>query len=217
MKRYNKKIIMITILSCSLVLFGCKNIRLNTYNDAKSGKTEGQESNLTQPADEKKASDNENYTKENVTEATGDNIEVIGKADAPTTMVIQPAANMELVVYTVNSDAEVEAATALVPKDSEITPQLIVETVKEAMAENSLMIGIESVTTEGTSVIVSFYADQPPLSNVGAGYETAILDAIAQSLVENLDDFNKVIYRVEGEAYNSGHIELGIDEVYLVD
>lgn len=216
MKRYNKKIIMITILSCSLVLFGCKNIRLNTYNDANSGKTKGQETSEALTADEKKASDNEknNKANENVTK---ENEEIIGKADAPTTVVIQPAANVELVVYTVNSDAEVEAVTAMVPKNSEITPQLIVETVKEAMAENSLMIGIESVTTEDTSVIVSFFADQPPLSNVGAGYETAILDAIAQSLVENLDDFNKVIYRVEGEAYNSGHIELGIDEVYLVD
>ncbi len=213
MKRYNKKYLMITILLCCLVLFGCKNIRLITYKDTDSSSTNNQQTKQSEENDQKDPSDKEIKKDNNPVEAGTDNKELL----TPTPIVIQPAANIELVVYTVNSEAKVEAVIASVPQDSEITPQLIVETVKEAMAENSLMIGIESVTTENTAVIVSFYADKAPLSNVGTGYEAAILDAIAQSLVENLDDFNKVIYRVEGEAYNSGHIELGIDEVYLVD
>lgn len=213
MKRYNKKFTLITIIACSLVLFGCKNIKLDTYNDANSDKTKKQVT--SQPIDKTKGSDDEKSGKDITPGAESGKDEIIGRADAPVTIMIQPVANVELVVYTVNDNTEVEATTAAIPKDTEITPQLIVDTVKEAMAEKSLMIGIESVTTEGTAVIVSFYHDQPPFSNVGAGYETSILDAIAQSLLENLDDYNKVIYRVEGKAYNSGHIELGIDEGYL--
>ena len=47
--------------------------------------------------------------------------------------------------------------------------------------------------------------DKAPLTNVGAGFEEAILNAIAQSIADNLDDYNKVIYRVEGGPYKSGH------------
>ncbi len=214
MKRYNKKFILILIFVCSFVLFGCKNIRLNTYNDADNSLTPTPES-LTA---DKTLIDENGTGEEKDNTGTGDSVNMNKNTEVTAgPAVIQPAANAELRVYTVNNSANVEVAIALVPKDSEITPQLIVDTVKEAMAENSLMIGIKSVTTENNTIIVNFYSDQPPFVNVGAGYETAILDAIAQSLVENLEDYNKVIYRVEGEAYVSGHVELGIDEVYLVD
>ena len=38
-----------------------------------------------------------------------------------------------------------------------------------------------------------------------------------QSLTDNLDDYHKVIYQVEGRPYSSGHIELDVDEVYHED
>lgn len=222
MKRSYVKIALMLIIAFSLLVFGCKNIRLSTYNDSdsksndkKTGQT--QEINENTPSEKKKDTKEDDENKDKSNGENEDEDEILGRADSPTSIVLKPTENMELVVYTVNNNTEVVPATAAVPKNVEITPQLIVDTVKEAMAETSLMIGIESVTTEGNAVIVSFYSDQPPLVNIGAGYETAILDAIAQSLVENLDDYNKVIYRVEGEAYSSGHIELGIDEVYLVD
>ena len=120
-------------------------------------------------------------------------------------------------IYVVNNSTGLDPVTALVPADSEITPQLIVDTVVESMADQSLVVGIESVTTQDDVVIISFYSDQPPLSNVGSGLENAILDALAQSLTDNLDDYNKIIYRVEGNAYKSGHIELDIDEIYFED
>jgi hypothetical protein len=228
MKRNNRVLILITILTCVLILFACKNISLNTYDAAKDTKStteNGQDSGQTkegngqealstdagQSGTEKSGTDNGSP---DAKKAGSDQEE--GEED-PTPTLIQPTANTELTIFTVNSDAEVKPATALIPVGTEITPQLIVDTVKEALAENSLMVGIESVTTKEDAVIVSFYSDQPPLADVGAGYEGAILDAIAQSLTDNLDDYNKVIYRVEGKAYVSGHVELGIDEVYLSD
>lgn len=213
MKQNNKKVILITIIFCILLLTGCKNIRFSTTKGTENPKvlkTEDQnldETNIDgEEIDTTQEEETENKTQEEVkkTELKED----------PTPTVIQPVANTELMVYTVNSDAEKETVTAMIPKKDEITPQLIVDTVVDSMADNSLTINIESVTTEEASVIVSFYKDQSFL-NVGGGYETAILDAIAQSLIDNLDDYNKVIFRMEGDAYVSGHIELGIDEVYL--
>jgi len=135
--------------------------------------------------------------------------------DNPSPAIVQPTQNVELLIYIVDSSAQLETVPALVPADKDITPQLIVDTVVDSMADRSILIGVENVTTQNDTVIVSFYSDQPPLKDVGASFETAILDAIAQSLVENLKDYNKVIYRVEGGPYISGHLEFGIDEVYV--
>lgn len=209
MKRNNKKLILITMIIFILLLSGCKNIRFNTTKGTEDSdsKTELQEIVENDTNDKKSDITLVDETEENKEETT--------KKDDPTPTLIQPADNTELLVYTVNSNAEKETVTALIPMNEEITPQLIIDTVVASLADNSLKIKINKVTTEGDTVIVNFDKNQPFFDGVGGGYETAILDAIALSLIDNLDDFKKVIYRMDEEAYVSGHIELGIDEVYL--
>lgn len=122
----------------------------------------------------------------------------------------------DISIYSINSETiEKEAVTALVPADTEITPEFIVNTVVDSMADESFMIGIDSVTTNNDVVIVSFLDDQPPVVNVGAGAEGEILDAIAQSLLDNLPDYNKVIFQIKGEAYVTGHYQFEKDHVYM--
>ncbi|MDF2590513.1 MAG: hypothetical protein K0S41_4356 [Anaerocolumna sp.] len=129
---------------------------------------------------------------------------------------VERVATKEISIYTLNEETEeVEAVTALIPADTEITPELIVEYVADSLADRLIEVGLDPVTTKGDTVIVSFKSDQPPLINVGAGLESTILDAFAQSLVDNLDNYKKVIFRKEGQAYSSGHLQYGIDEVYL--
>jgi hypothetical protein len=133
-----------------------------------------------------------------------------------TSAPIAPAEVIDLPIYSVNiNSGETESILATVPKDTEITPELIVDKVVEAMADRSLDVGIKNITMKDDIVIVDFYKNKAPLSEIGAVYETAILDAIAMSIFDNLTDYNKVIYRADGEAYTSGHIELGINEPYL--
>ncbi len=133
--------------------------------------------------------------------------------DSPT---IMPAASREISIYTINQDTlGVESVIALVPADSENTPQLIIDQVIDSLADNLVQIGVDEVTTQKDTVIVSFKSDQPPLTNVGSALEKTILDAIAQSLVDNLKDYPKVIFRVEGKPYSSGHYSFGLDQIYL--
>lgn len=205
MKRFNKKIILILILISVFLFVGCSNFKLKT-----SKGTDGNSNKKTENIDDTVSSDD-------IEDSKDDNDEVLLIDDAPTPTVIQPISNIELLIYVVNSSTDLDPVIALVPADSELTPNLIVDTVVDSMADQSLAIGIESVSTQDDTVIISFYKDQPPLTNVGSGFETAILDALAQSITENLEDYNKIIYRVEGGPYISGHIELGIDEVYFED
>lgn len=215
MGRFNKKYNLIILLIVIFLLTGCNKFRFNTFNAS-----EEEDNNITVTtapevnADSSETDDRDEAKKTAVTE---NDLAPTG-APQPTSDVIQPTENIELPVFTVNVDtSEIETVTALVPADSKITPELIVNKVVEAMADQSIEVGIESVITKDDTVIVSFYKDKAPLSDMGSGYEAAILDAIAQSLIDNLDDYSKVIYRAEGKAYVSGHIKMGVDEVYLGD
>lgn len=211
MKRYNKYLILMLIIIGVLYLSGCKNISLKTYTNSDS-----KDNNKIENNNDK--ADIDILKEDDTKEPDNKNDEDDDKAvETPTPTTIQPIENKELLIYVVNSSIELDPVTALVPANEVITPELIVDTVVESMADQSLIIGVESVTTKDDAVIISFYSDKPPLTNVGSGLENAILDAIAQSLTENLESYSKVIYRVEGGPYVSGHIELGIDEVYFED
>jgi hypothetical protein len=200
-----------------LSLSGCDIIRFGTYNasDESSEEIELDNQDISDSSTEGQDETNKvSVTSSGVSENSGtsDDSQV---SQTPVNSNIQPAAKTELMIYTVNSESgEIEAVTAIVPEDDKITPELIVDTVVESMADQSLMIGIESVTTENDTIIVSFYSDKPPLKEIGGGIEAAVLDAIAQSLIDNTE-YTKIIYRVEGKAYLSDHMELEIDEVYL--
>lgn len=211
MKLNKKRLIIGTILLFMFIFVGCNKFRVDTYKE---------NTNITDEPTNLLAEDNGQNEDIDVSNNgnLGDTKEVETESElsiSPTDEVVQPVSNVELMIYVVNGDGDLEARTALVSKDIDITPEIVVDTVVESMADNSIMVGIEEVISEDDTIIVSFYSDKAPLTNVGSGIEIGILNAIAQSLLDNLDDYNKIIYRAEGEVYSSGHIELAIDEVYM--
>lgn len=217
MKHINKNLVLILILAGTFLFTGCSSIKLKTFKDSDEINNEVVNDDNSEDIDQTDAEDVSVENDVSTTDEPANDDPSTDDNNEPTPTTIQPTANKELLIYIVNSSEELETVPAMVPANEEITPQLIVDTVVDAMADQSLMIGVESVTTKDDAVIVSFYKDQPPLTNVGAGLEDQILNAIAQSLTENLTDYKKVIYRAEGGSYESGHIELGLDEVYFED
>lgn len=204
--RKRKRIYYVALFSLLMSVNGCslrpnKEILDNT-NVGGNQTVQIQTSDSVSTADESK----DNQTSQ------GNNADTQDSADAN----VVPVATKEISIYTINQDTlGVESAVALVPEDVEITPQLIIELVTDSMADKLVEVGIDEVTTKKDTVIVSFKADKPPVTNVGSGLEKTILDAIAQSLVDNLKDYPKIIFRIEGKAYESGHLAYGIDQVYL--
>lgn len=129
---------------------------------------------------------------------------------------VTPAATKEIYIYTMNENTQdVESVSAVVNEDTKITPELIVDKVTDSLGERLIDVGIDSVTTEKDTVIVNFKSDTPPVVQVKQAVETTILDAIAQSLVDNLPEYPKVIFRVEGKAYRSDNLSFGLNDIYL--
>lgn len=210
MKNIYKKLIFLGLILSIFLLVGCDKIKFYTYN---AGDDDIDNKEVEENIDLNTEEDN--IEKDNA-EENNDNIDKADDTDSPTTSDIKPKANIPLLIYTINADSgQIEPVTAMISDDEVIDADLIVDKVVEAMADKSIQVGIESISTDSDKIIISFYSDQPPLTNVGAGIELAILDAIGQSLIDNLPDYNIIIYQVEKEAYKSGHIILGIDEAYF--
>ena len=129
---------------------------------------------------------------------------------------IAPPEHREVTIYTLNPNTlKKEAVTVLIQVESELDAEVIVEQVVVAMEDSGFYIGINEIFTEEDTVIIDFDADSAPVCGVGASVEGAILDIIGQSILDNILDCKKIIYRIEGEAYETGHLQFEFDEVYI--
>lgn len=118
--------------------------------------------------------------------------------------------------YVVNQETkEKEPVSILLPQKTKLSPQLLLEFVVDSMEEQSFLIEIDSVKTEGDTIIVCFSDQTEFLSETDKAVENEILDAIAQSLLDNLKDYSKVIYRVFEEGYQSVNKSFSKDYVYM--
>jgi hypothetical protein len=209
MGRFKRKSVLIILLAGIFLLTGCNKIKVSSFR-ASEGKS-GSEVTVVPDSGKNKAK-----AETSINNSEGKSTSASASATPTSAPVVAPTANKELQVYNVNAKTgEIEPATAMVKSDSKISAQLVVSTVIEALADQSIDIGINQVTEDKDEVIVDFQKDKTPYTNMGSGYEAAILNAFAQSLFDNLKDCNKVIYRVEGKAYSSGTFEMKINEPYM--
>ena len=134
----------------------------------------------------------------------------------PDELTIAPLENMEITIYTLNPDSlEKEAVTVLVTVEDELTPELIVEQVVDAMEDEGFYLGINNIIMNGDSVRIDFKSDAVPVIDVGASVEGSIIDILAQSILDNLPQYKKIYISIEGGPYHSGHLEYELDDVYL--
>ena len=137
----------------------------------------------------------------------------LSKKEEPT---IAPPENKEVTIYTLNPDTmKKEAVTVLMKIESELNAEVIVEHVIVTMEDSGFYIGINEISTEGDTVIIDFASDTAPVCGVGATVEGAILDIIGQSILDNILECKKIIYRMDGQAYQTGHLQFDFDEVYI--
>lgn len=174
----------------------------------------GQATQAPAPEEEETAApeDSRNPEATEEPEASAASLKPLEKEETP-----GPDASMkEMSIYTMNEiSMECEDTTVYVPKNEKITSQVIVDAVTASFQERGIEVGIDSIQEDGDKVIVSFTKNKAPLENVGSTVESAILDCISQSLLDNLEKCKKVIFRVEGKAYESGHYAFDLDYVYL--
>jgi len=232
MKRYNKLLLLVIIIAgIFLYAVASGNFNLSFFNttvteDVPETTRITDDTKEGQESDSEVAKDTENADAATGTQAspspestqnnTTASIDTSATVATPTPTAISPTSNTELPVYTVDANSgEISAVTAMVPTGDELTPEVIVDNVIESLADQSIVVKVKTVTTEGDTIIVNFDKDAPFYNNLGSGYEASILVAIAQSLIDNLPDINNIIYRIDDGPYVTGVYEYELDEVYL--
>lgn len=125
--------------------------------------------------------------------------------------------NAKIQIYTMDPDSlEAEEVTVTVKTEDSngLTAQIIVDAVMDLFEAQGSDIGINRVEQEENTVIVDFDGEKAPVANVGSAEETAILNCISMSLLDNLDDCQQVVFHVDGDRYESGHYGFELNEAY---
>lgn len=218
---------LVTIASISLLtVTGCKKIddvvnnnqvneSVDSTNELTDEDIDGSDTNVNVTDDVDAGVDSEEGTSDDSTTTT-DQEASTDETVKDSTSKDNEKTEIELPIYTINDESlETEDAIAYVSADTKVTAEVIVDEVVKAFSANSYDVKIESVSQEGDTVVVNFEKDSAPVSGVGASVEVSTLDSISYSLLDNLSTCKKVIFRVEGEAYESGHNQFGINEPYI--
>lgn len=123
--------------------------------------------------------------------------------------------SMKLQVYTVDPDSlEADEMMVTVDISNGLTAQVIVDAVLDLFEAQGTDIGVNTVEQVENTVTVDFDSQKAPLSGVGSAEETAILDCISMSLLDNLKDCQQVVFHADGDAYESGHYGFELNEAY---
>lgn len=130
-----------------------------------------------------------------------------------TAAVVATRSPMEtLTIYSINSDAMSLIPVSVKKVSDKNTLKYICSLVVENLDEQD--VEVSECTKEGTTAIVSFSADSQPVCECSKKMEKLILDAFANSLLDNVPDCDGVIFRCEGKAYKSENRSFGKNEMY---
>lgn len=127
--------------------------------------------------------------------------------------VTSPERNsVELEIYLYNNKLGCIPAKSLIPSDKIIDAELIINEVTANFDEKVIVRNIEQ---KEDYVAVYFDSESAPLIGISKKTEEAMLDCISYSLIDNLDDCNKIFFRTDKGNYSSDDISLDYDEPYL--
>ena len=135
-----------------------------------------------------------------------------GQNASPSPVPTQKSTIETLSIYTIDSDTMTLVPVTVEKGNNKITPAYITSLVEGNLEDDS--IRVYSAEQEDTRIIFSFYADGKPFVNCSKTMENLILDCFANSLLDNIENCNEIVFRCENKAYKSEHYSFKKNEVY---
>ncbi len=144
------------------------------------------------------------------------NQEEISTSNQPeVTKTVTESGEVGIQVYTIDMDTmQSVSETAYLMKDEEVTAENIIKKVIELFKENTIEIEVNGIKQKKDVIYISFAKDSAPIVDVSKKVEEVILESIAKSLLDNLEDIEKIVFQVDSGAYKSENLELGENEAY---
>ncbi len=117
--------------------------------------------------------------------------------------------------YTVTSGGKVRGASSLISESTQITPELVLSYFIDSLEDESIILELDEVKVDESVCIISFTRTINDIAALGKDFESAVLDAAAQSVLDNFDDIDGVSFRIEGEAYATANYSIKPDSIYM--
>ena len=117
--------------------------------------------------------------------------------------------------YTVSGDGQLERATSMVQDTTAITPELVLDFLIDSLEDESLVLKVESVTIADSVCVISFDDTIYDIASEGERIEDAVLDAIAQSILDNVPEVSSVRYLINGGKYVTDNNSFTQDSAYM--
>ena len=136
------------------------------------------------------------------------------KSELPTTTAaVATRSPMETItIYSINSDT-----MSLIPMPvKKISDKNDVEYICSLVLENldEQEVKVTDCQHLGNTVVISFSSKGQPITGCSRKMEKLILDAFANSILDNVADCDGIIFQCEGKAYKSDYRSFGKDEMY---
>ncbi len=131
------------------------------------------------------------------------------------TVTFFPDGITNITYYTLSEELELVEVTSLMTGDGAMTPKELVDYVTATMEDVSVTVKVLDVMTSDESIIVDFDEGSVPVRYANTRLESAILDALAQSLLDNFTEYNSVIFRAGGQAYQSENRTFDLNYIYM--
>lgn len=141
--------------------------------------------------------------------------DISGEVSVEPSVTYFPQGITNITYYTLSEELEVEEVTSPVTGNGELTEREFVDYVTATMEDVSVTVTVDDVTADGANVVVDFGSESVPVRFANTRLESAILDALAQSLLDNFPEYSGVVFRAGGQAYRSENRSFELNEIYM--
>ncbi len=119
-------------------------------------------------------------------------------------------------IYSVDATSEsVVNQTIMLDESTEVTPELIIDYITEALKDESVKLSFTGIEYSNGRCIVDFDDSIVSIAESSADLEDAVLDAIAQSVLDNVKGCMEIVYRINGQKYSTANRVFDLDYVYM--
>lgn len=133
--------------------------------------------------------------------------------DPSVTPVPTQKSSMEtLTIYSIDSDTMTLIPVVVEKNKKKYTAEYIAYLVTQNLEDDD--IKIDHIEQRDNTVIASFSSKGKPVIGCSKEMETLILNCFAGSLLDNVDNCEKIIYRCDDKAYKSEHRSFERNHVY---
>ena len=129
------------------------------------------------------------------------------------TALSTPKSTMKtLTIYSIDSDTMSLIPVVVKKEEKTLTAEYITYLVTQNLEDED--VRVDHVEQQKNTVVVSFDSKAKPVKLCSKQMETLILNCFASSLLDNVKDCKKIIYRCKNKRYKSSHRSFGFNEVY---